>query len=249
MKNIFAVSISVISLTGIGLLSQLLVPSLQLKADAAEATQPKYRKGTFPGRGQPGGTRPGGKRGICPDVQIQMSEKLAAIVPSGGTGGSLSKTPYIWIYSPYTFSPSKDKTPVYGELLVRSSPKAEGQVGNAVKVRLPIKPGLFKVQLTQPVEEKQEYSWSFTVKCGDSSNNPYVTSTIYIDRNDELVEANKSLSPRQQAIAYAEKGYWYDALSLLLQNKPMQKDDIQTFLESGGLANLVEKVDTIQSKD
>jgi hypothetical protein len=249
MKKIFAVSISVISLTGTSLLPPSLLPSLQFEANAAAPTQPKYRKGVFSGRGGPGKTTPGGKRGICPDVQIQPGEKLTAIAPSDGTGGSLSKTPDIWIYSPYTFSPTKYKQPVYGELLVRGSSEAGGQVGDAIKVSLPMKPGLVRVQLTQPVEEKREYSWSFTVKCRDSSTNPYIASTIYIDRNDKLVAANQSLSQRQQAIAYAENGYWYDALSLLIQNKPVQKDDIQVFLESGGLTDLGKKVDTIQSKE
>jgi Domain of Unknown Function (DUF928) len=246
MKKIFAVSISIISLTGTSLIPPSLVPSLQLEANAAETTQPKYRKGVFSGKGGPGKTIPGGKRGICPDVQIQPGAQLTAIAPSDDIGGSLSKTPYILIYSPYTFSPSKYKQPVYGELLVRGSSEAGGQVGGAVKVSLPMKPGLVKVQLTQPVEKNRAYSWSFTVKCSDSSTNPYVASTIYISPDDNLVAANQSFSQRQQAIAYAENGYWYDALPLLLQNQPMQKDDIQVFLKSGGLANLVEKIDTIQ---
>ena len=119
---------------------------------------------------------------------------------------------------------------------------AGGQIGEAVMVDLPMKPGLVKVQMTQPVKDGQPYDWSFTAKCGDASANPMTASRIQIASDAKLVSVNQSLPLPQQAANYADKGYWYDALTLTLQSKAIVDSDLESLLQSGGLNPLVEKL-------
>jgi hypothetical protein len=214
--------------------------SLNSTAQAASPKKPQYRP--FSKRGQVTGAAPGGKRGTCKDAQVLPGDKLVAIAPSDSTGASLSTKPTIWIYSPYTFPANKFKQPIQGEFKVRASSEAGGQLGESVMVDLPMKPGLVKVPMTQAVKDGQSYDWSFTAKCGDASANPMTASRIQIANDAKLVSANQSLSQQQQSANYADKGYWYDALTLTLQAQPIVESDLENLLQSGGLKAIAEKL-------
>jgi Domain of Unknown Function (DUF928) len=104
-----------------------------------------------------------------------------------------------------------------------------------------MKPGLVKIQLTQPVEVKQLYTWTFTVKCGDPSSNPYVSSSIYIDPDNKTNASGQSLPQQKRVAFYAENGYWYDALTLAAESNSLPAEDIDSLLQSGELNNLGKK--------
>lgn len=232
MKNFITVSLVTLGFSFGNALIPSELSSLNSITQAASPKKPKYRP--FSKRGQVTGTIPGGKRGTCQDARVQVGDKLMAIVPADSIGASLSTKPTIWIYSPYTFPVNQFKRPIQGELKVRTSSAAGGQIGEAVMVDLPVKPGLFKIQMTQPVEDGQSYDWSFTAKCGDASANPMTASKIQIERDAKLITANQSLPKSQQAVNYADKGYWYDALTLTLEAKPIVDGDLESLLQSGG---------------
>ena len=244
MKKLVFVSLAtVLATVGLSLgntLMPIAISSLNSTAQAASPRKLQYRP--FSKRGQVTGSAPGGKRGTCKDAQVAPGDKLMAIAPPDSLGASLSTTPTIWIYSPYTFPAKKFKQPIQGELKVRVSSAAGGQIGEAVMVDLPMKPGLVKVQMTQPVKDGQPYDWSFTAKCGDASANPMTASRIQIASDAKLVSANQSLPQPQQAANYADKGYWYDALTLTLQSKAIVDSDLESLLQSCGLNPLVEKL-------
>lgn len=222
----------------------VLVPaSLISSQNNVQATQPnKLQYRPFSKRGQVKGSIPGGKRGACRDAVVQTGDKLVAIAPPDSIGASLSKTPTLWVYSPYTFPAEKFKQPIKGEFKVRQSSDAGGKVGESMIVDLPRKPGLVEVTITEPLKDGQSYSWSFSAKCGDASENPTVASKIEIAIDSKLIANSQSSSTQQKAASYAEKGYWYDALTLTLQAKPNVKSDIQSLLESGGLTELGSKL-------
>ncbi len=242
-KLVFGSLATVLATIGFSLRNTLMPIALSNLNSTAQAASPKklqYRP--FSTRGQAPGSAPGGKRGTCSNAQVKSGDELMAIAPPESIGASLSTKPTIWIYSPYTFPAKKFKQPIQGEFKVRQSFEAGGQVGDSVMVDLPMKPGLFKIELTQPVKDGQSYDWSFTANCGDASANPMTASKIQIASDTKLVSANQSLSQQQQSANYADKGYWYDALTLTLQAQPIVNSDLESLLQSGGLDSLIEKL-------
>jgi hypothetical protein len=191
------------------------------------ATQIIYRP-ALRSRGSTEGGDVGGKRGCS--IAKNNSQELLPIVPKEKGGLSASINPTIWIYSPYI----TDK-PLEGELRVRWSQKAGSQVGDIIKVNLPKTPGFFPIKITLPLDNNKDYSWSFTVKCGDPSANPFVVGWLQIETNPRFQNKIQALSVRDQSVHYAGKSYWYDAFTLLASQNPPLKQDLTDLLQSAGV--------------
>lgn len=187
--------------------------------------------------GRPTTRTPGGTRDRC-------AQKLVALVPSpdamplsldkcleesvSDRALALTETPTLWFYIPQRSKPGG-----IAELVVL---QAHREVYTQ-QVILPASPGIFGVQLQQPLKANQLYGWSFTIleQPQSPSQNPTVEGLIrYTTPSLAVAQMFQGPNRLQQ---YAQKGIWHDTLTDLAQQRCQQptSQGLQSFLGSAGL--------------
>ena len=158
---------------------------------------------------------------------------LIPLVPNTNFGLTTAENPILWIYLPETSARQ-----------VVLSIREEGTIHHS-RTFIPItgSSGIISLQPNHdspPLEVGKTYKWSVVLVCGEkpSPNDPAIET--WVRRVDSPEPLNQG-SALEQAAWCAEKGIWYEALSLLIQVRRLQPHnqdliDIWTdFLESGGL--------------
>ena len=185
----------------------------------------------------------GAGRGSC-DLAVAQStpqEELMPLVPEKGDTQVTSVTPSFWFYSPYIPTTS---------LAARFTLRDEnGQlVGTPTIVNLPKAPGIFSVQVTQPLKQGATYRWYFSVECNADrpARNPLVKGAVkVIDPGNKLSSSlKKSSSPVQTAEIYRQAGFWNDALTILANQQQKDADARTAWIE----LLKAEKLDEFTSK-
>lgn len=157
----------------------------------------------------------------CPAIK----KDLTALAPQYEIGSSqdklvwgmtASKHPTLWFYMPYT------KNAVSQVSFELSLPSERNRIVYKTLIKLPQQPGFIDVPLPQtipPLAINKFYKWEL----GVSPNCP-TNSYVYVNGWIQRVNIDSGLSkkinqatPAQQAVLYAEKGFWYDALTILAQ--------------------------------
>lgn len=190
------------------------------------------------GRYRGGGSRSGGGQVVCPPTPLP----LTALVPFQETyekgrenlppivnvwGYTTSDRPTFWVYIPYNnaaiparFSMDDDDagTTIYD-----------------TAVTLPTQAGIVGIPLpaTAPaLQAGKRYRWFFSLNCKAPGASTAGTDSINVEAvviRDILPAAiARQLTPKpslQNAIAYAQNGYWYDALTTLAQLRQQKPQD------------------------
>lgn len=194
-------------------------PTLMAKA------RKRYVPPKPPTRGVPGNAGGGGGSRSCMGVakrsQTQMLNGLNALVPEYKTaketsvwGVTLSERPTLWFYIPYKSSGIASM-----ELVLQDRDEETLQT---IPVAIPETPGIVGVTLlsNKPgLEIGKDYNWFFKVrgKCAEDVG-AFVEGWITRTAADSTLTSQLKQLPRdRQAALLAEKGIWYDALTILAE--------------------------------
>ncbi|MGB3637775.1 MAG: DUF928 domain-containing protein [Rivularia sp. (in: cyanobacteria)] len=210
-----------------------------------------------PGKPLAGRTRGGGRRGPCPDVEIN----LTALVPSTKKtlklgnieevrenvwGLTNSLRPVFRFYVPFN---NKHSFPT--EFLLQDE-ESKKMVYQSV-VKLPSEPGIISVTLPEtvkPLKENKNYRWFFNIYCEAQKPIPSLSVEGVVRRvklSEELTKKINTAQPRKQAELYAAEGIWFNALNTLAQLRQQQSEnkqlaeDWQSLLESIGMSDISEQ--------
>lgn len=190
------------------------------------------------GRYRGGGSRSGGGQTICSASPVP----LTALVPFQETyeqgrenlpplvnvwGYTSRDRPTFWVYVPYanrqiparfTLEEEATGTPLYETAV--TLPQQAGILGISLPAAAPaLKPG-------------NRYRWYFTVNCkaggatAAASDNINVEAIVIRDTLPDEIARQLSATPSlPNAIAFAQNGFWYDALTTLAQLRQQNPQD------------------------
>ena len=160
---------------------------------------------------------------------------LTAVVPISNYGLTVAKRPNFWVYLP--------KTSAKQAIL---SIRAEGKIHHwQQSIPLTGEAGIMGIPLSKDaptLEVGKSYQWALVLVCGNKPNPNDPVVAAWIKRVDKSPAINFYLHPKtrlEQAAWYAKEGIWYDALSILIEEKASsldnQNDTWSKYLRSGGL--------------
>ena len=224
---------SLLALTLPLILGGVVVPS---QSSSAQPPPPTFEDAGIPPT-VPGGSR--GDLGDCPAGQDTLHPDILPLLPTGfGGAWTTAATPKIWVYLPFGMESNYD-----AKLLVhRVEVDAQGQpqVGEIVDRAwvdiYPSQPGIHQfalplsaenfppeaVMLTsspnaESTERSSAYAWTLEIFCNASGGNPAtVRGTIRRGEGDIASDSEGQLqTPEGLSQAYADRGIWYDALTVL----------------------------------
>lgn len=236
----------VLGLTGILLTSSVAIAAAASSAQAspfspAITLTKQARRGQVPGR-----RRGGARRGTCPESSTQLTalapetEVATQTLPEIYVGGTTAaEYPTLWFSIPYALT---DDLPA--EFILQND---QGQdIYRVASTDFPVSertPGVIGVSLPAeaPLEVGQTYQWYFKLNC--SSEAPlYVQGGIErIALSPGLASQLASASPSEQAALYQQNDLWYDAVTVLAQqrrsspNNPAVESAWTSLLQTVGL--------------
>lgn len=201
-----------------------------------EVTQPLSANARFsppkpPNRGTPGIAKGGGSRscmGLAKVFGVPMLDNLNALAPEYSNknvinvwGYTTLEHPKFWFYMPY--DPEKIASI---ELTLQNDQEETLQ---KISVPIPAKTGIIGVKLPSDkagLAVGKLYNWYFKIygKCAERPAN--VEGWIQRTTVDPaLAEALKPAAPQEKAKLLAEKGIWYDALTILAEQRLAQPNN------------------------
>jgi len=143
---------------------------------------------------------------------------LTALVPPNQSNLTWVERPTVWVYVPETSA----------RQIVLSVREESGQPHSQRFVEITGEAGIVGISMGEdapPLEVGKVYQWAVVMICGDrpNPNDPFVTAWI---RRAELTESlNDSLSALEKAAEYAKFGIWYDALTVLAEERRSRPTD------------------------
>ena len=163
---------------------------------------------------------------------------LTAVVPDSNYGLTVADRPNFWVYLP--------KTSAQQAIL---SIKEEGVKPHwQQSVSLTGEAGIIGIKLSDDapgLEIGKNYQWAVILVCGSRPNPNDPVVAAWIKRVDESPVIDSQLPAQtmlEKAAWYAQKGIWYDALDILIEEKKSSSDnwhDIWVkYLQSGGLEEI-----------
>lgn len=207
-----------------------------LLANSARAQQPQSEsasEGTFfgyvpPDRGAPRRTRGAGSRGCQTDKPVG----LTLLVPSDHTGRTIASHPtFAWHLSGATDAP------------IQFTLVQPGVAQPIYTVTLPQQPeGYGQLALPSDVPALaagQEYRWSVEAICNPKRPSSNIFAQGWIARVEPIAELSETLAaattPREEAIAYARAGIWFEALAALsvTDNAEIRADRLALMNDAG----------------
>lgn len=144
-------------------------------------------------------------------------------------GHTIDKYPTFWVFIPSILNRNKENEHYadYAEIMVQNDKGQDVLIDAPIRITLPKDQGFLGLRvLSQPLEVDTPYYWYFSVICDPDrpSRNPSVDGIVWVLPNEEVQfeESNLTLtSPRleQKIQEYTGAGLWYDALTLLAQER------------------------------
>jgi hypothetical protein len=190
------------------------------------------------GRYRGGGSRSGETQTVCPSTPVPLTalvpfeeiydkgrEKLPPIVNVWGY--SAAERPTVWIYSPYSNIAIPAKFSIDDE--------DAGKTIYEAAVTLPKQSGVMGIRLPNSAPALQagkRYRWFFSLSCKSptataaGTDNINVEAMLIRDTLKPSVASQLSATPSlQNAIVYAQAGFWYDALTTLAELRQQRSAD------------------------
>lgn len=176
----------------------------------------------LPPKGAPGKRTYAGARTDCPAI----AKPMTALVPPTNIGLTISERPTFWFYIPYQ---PTSANPV--EFLLINE---KNNTVYKTTLQLTSTPGIISINLPQNVpllEYGEKYNWVLSFMCDPANrlNDTFVKG--YIERvsiNSNLKNyLEKASTPRERVLLFAENGIWYDALTLLAEERRKKTKDAQ----------------------
>lgn len=222
-----------------------------VEARFSKASQPTKKQRSYKPPARPKGKKPIGNwtstgvRNNCPKTPL----KLTAIVPHEDEPAptdlepnyktvlvwslTTAARPVLWVYTPYS---SNQKFSAYLQL-----DDEQGKIARTAFL-LPQIPGIMAIHFPASVnlEVGKLYNWIVRVECGNGIDE--VSGWVqYLPVKGKLSQQLATAKPQQQAVLYAQNGYWYDAIAtlatMLQKNRthPQARKLWQPLLEDEGL--------------
>ena len=196
--------------------------------------------------GLPTHRRDGGSRGVGDNcIADPQSRNLIALIPEQTVGINASNAPKLFFYVPKT---SKERTLEFvlrneqDELIYEAFLTTEGAGIMSVEIPADIQSNL--------LEEDQNYHWYLSMICNFKQRSRDIVvegwmrqETVDIATKQELNTADSI----EQAELYRDRGFWYDALSILASKQqsstesPVVREKWSELLGSVGLEDLAAK--------
>jgi Domain of Unknown Function (DUF928) len=188
--------------------------------------------------------RGGAGHGDCAALARQSQDLITSIVPRfAGEGLTVDSHPMFWIYLPYSLSDDQSVNFVLKD-------EAGAVVYNPNLLATSIDRGVVSLRLPdgeKALIENQEYTWTFTLTCGDMRFwNEGVVKRVA--QSNELENALKAAStPEAKAAAYRDAGLWLDAITVLGngRRRELNNEAVQTawtdLLTAIGLSDIASK--------
>jgi hypothetical protein len=207
-------------------LAGLSVPKIPVTKPVNQSSLQMALKFSLPSRGAPG-TRSRKGAGVrenpsCPPL-ANPEEKLTALVPGTNLGLTVSERPTFWFYVPYS---SNNRLAVEFSLQDK-----EGKSLYQQNFPLVGTPGIVSIRLPEtvsPLEIGKLYHWRFTVICDPNNRLDDLTVEGGVERSlltPELKSRLEKETPRERIAIYAENGFWYDALTNLVELRRTKPQD------------------------
>ena len=162
--------------------------------------------------GFPSNRRDGGSRGNC----IANDKDFIALVPDKPVNSTVSYNPRLFFYVPQT------NTPKTIEFVLRNS---QDQLVHETFIETSGKPGITSVAI--PVQQKSasqesqgNYHWYLSMICNpdERSRDIVLEGWIeYVELNNSLKEKINISTSAEKFDLFQEKGFWYDALSVVAE--------------------------------
>lgn len=169
-----------------------------------------------------------------PTPAAAMDQSLIAVVPSTDTEYTFADRPTFLFYIPETAAKVAEFSLEDGTQQVTS-----------IQIPLTGKSGIISLtpDKTSPVlEVDRDYTWVFSLQCGNYVNDPIVRGTVRrIQPDATLTSRISKAAPLEKVSLYATSGIWYDAISHLAMLRRAQPNDPklvtawQELLQSVGL--------------
>ncbi|MDF5720305.1 MAG: DUF928 domain-containing protein [Rhizonema sp. PD37] len=174
----------------------------------------------LPPKGAPGQRSYAAARADCPATKIPMT----ALVPPTNIGLTISERPTFWFYIPYQSISTK---PV--EFLLLNDQK---NVVYKKTYPLTSTPGIISITLPQnaPIlENGKKYNWVLSFICDPENRLKDTFVKGYIEKIPINFNLKSLLdvanTPTERVSVFAENGVWYDALTLLAEERRMKPKD------------------------
>lgn len=179
-------------------------------------------------------TYPGGRKATitrsgeaCPgtdDAVVALAPETAGKDGDEVWGYTVSERPTLWFYIPFS---SEKFSGLTIDLLMQEEVEGGYKTLSTVPVKRPDMAGFISVQLPSdlaPLETNKPYRWFLRLNCG---GRPLGGAKGWIQRvaKSDTLNQIESLNSLQQADAYAKNGIWYDALTVLGNQRRVKSDD------------------------
>lgn len=163
-----------------------------------------------PNRGAPGETQDLGSRPLCK----KAATPFTAISPSTNWGETLESHPTFWLYLPYQASSVR--------LILRDEPTQQELYRTTFAVS--DGDGVARFQLPEaapPLEVDRLYNWQFDFICDAENRSRYRVRGLIVRRTppENLQTQMSGATPQEQIALLAERGFWYDALTSLAEQR------------------------------
>lgn len=241
MLNIKFIPNKLTKLFGLVLASNLIIIGLVNPA-IAEQNSAKTRTTDFglPTHRRDGGSR-GGQDSCVANVKTE-NQNLMALIPQTTVGMNAAAAPKLFFYIPEFKNPSTLEFVLRNEqdqMLYEAFFSTEGNGIMSVEV-----PAEINSQMLKP---EQNYHWYLSMICNNQerSRDLVVEGWMHQAAIDSATQAQlNQVSSLEKAKVYRQKGFWFDALSVLAENldsapdKTMMQQQWSTMLSSVGLEDL-----------
>jgi Domain of Unknown Function (DUF928) len=176
----------------------------------------------LPPKGAPGQRTYAAARADCPAI----GKPMTALVPPTNIGLTISERPTFWFYIPYQ---PTSANPV--EFLLIND---KNSTVYKTTLQLTSTPGIISISLPQNaplLENRKKYNWVLSFMCDPANRLKDTFVKGYIERvsvNSNLKNhLEKASTPRERILLFAENGLWYDALTLLAEERRKKPNDVQ----------------------
>lgn len=181
-----------------------------------------------PTQGTPGRLEGAGTRTASGPCIADVNKSLTLLMPESSMGLTLQSSPTFYAYLPQSSASKVDFILLTDEennggQSTQSSKKVVYEKSIEINGKMP---GIIMVNLAEgnvKLEANKQYQWSFSLACGegsDRSGDVAVSGIVQkVEAPDLKAVAETLQDERKQALFYADKGYWFDALNILAKKR------------------------------
>jgi hypothetical protein len=220
------------------IIASLTVHTIPIRAQSSRGEpEPISNSNRGSDRGRPPRRKGGGdRRGRCDIPKTATNQELVALVPEQGETLSITGTPTLWFYVPYSST-----TPLSARFTLRDE-RGQRALFDPVSIPLTGTPGIIGIRLPKTLQPGISYQWYFTILC-QAETGPGVDGWIRrVTPDAELSrQLQQLLSLQERLDLYQKANIWHDRLTLLAEQRTSNSqaaDAWRKLLQEIGLAAL-----------